>query len=242
LSDDRRARILLALAADVDTVPAGLCHVSAHLLAVSGASVTVLGELRGGPLAVCASDGVAQAVEDLQCTIGEGPSVDAYASDAPVLEGDLAGSGTRRWPAFAPAARAAGAAAVFGFPLRTGAAPSFGTLGLYRDRPGDLDDEQLADAAAVADVVAAELLVLQADRGDALLLGVANGAGLRLVVHQATGMVAAQLEVSIDEALVRLRARAWVEGVSLAALAGAVVARQVRFETDAPPDAPGTGR
>ena len=43
----------------------------------------------------------------------------------------------RRWPVFAPAARQAGAAAVFAFPLQVGAIRA-GVMGLYRERPGPL--------------------------------------------------------------------------------------------------------
>ena len=52
------------------------------------------------------------------------------------------------------------------------------------------------------------------------------------VVHQATGMVAAQMGVSVAEAYVRLRARAFAEGQPLGALARAVVGRRMRFTED----------
>jgi hypothetical protein len=48
--------------------------------------------------------------------------------------------------------------------------------------------------------------------------------------HQAAGMVSVQLSVSVAEALVRLRARAFSEGRPLEALAADVVGRRVRFE------------
>jgi hypothetical protein len=48
-------------------------------------------------------------------------------------------------------------------------------------------------------------------------------------VHQASGMVAAQLGVSIGEALIRLRAYAFAHDRSLTAVADDVVARELRF-------------
>ena len=48
--------------------------------------------------------------------------MDAFAQGRPVLVSDLAArSAELRWPAFAPAAVAAGALAVFAFPLQIGA-------------------------------------------------------------------------------------------------------------------------
>jgi len=82
------------------------------------------------------TDEVSRQLAELQLTLGEGPLLDTSASNGPVLASDLADAepGTR-WPAFTSAARRAGAAAVFAFPLVIGAIRA-GVLGLYRDRPG----------------------------------------------------------------------------------------------------------
>ena len=52
----------------------------------------------------------------------------------------------------------------------------------------------------------------------------------RLVVHQATGMIAAQLGETIPNALARLRAAAFTRGCSMYDLAQDVVERRVRFD------------
>jgi hypothetical protein len=57
-----------------------------------------------------------------------------------------------------------------------------------------------------------------------------EGADLRFVVHQASGMVAAQIEVSVAEALIRLRAHAFANDRRLADVAADVVARRLRIE------------
>jgi len=57
----------------------------------------------------------------------------------------------------------------------------------------------------------------------------ALGAG-RAEVHQAAGMVSVQLSVSVAEARLRLRERAFAESRPLASLAADVVGRRVRFE------------
>ena len=154
-------------------------------------------------------------------------------------EPDLATATTGRWPGFAPAALAAGAVAVFGFPLRVGGR-RIGTLNLYRDRPGSLSEEQQADALVVADVVARVILNLQVRTpAGGMGEGLVGDPELRLVVHQATGMAAAQLEVNVAEALLRLRAGAFADNVSLTTLATAVVRRELHFEPDGCPPASG---
>jgi hypothetical protein len=52
------------------------------------------------------------------------------------------------------------------------------------------------------------------------------------VVHQAAGMVKVQLDVPIADALARLRATAYVEGLGIDDLAKQVVGRKRRFVRD----------
>ncbi|WP_197681736.1 ANTAR domain-containing protein [Actinopolymorpha singaporensis] len=51
-------------------------------------------------------------------------------------------------------------------------------------------------------------------------------------VHLATGMLAAHLDVELDEAFTRLRARAYAEERPLLALARDVVARRVPLDDE----------
>lgn len=155
--EQRWNRALAALAVTAGADRSKLCVLSVGVVSVTGAGIT-LSAGEGAPRhTVCASDHVARAVEDIQLSTGEGPSFDALMQDRPVSEPYLAKVVSGRWPVFAPAALAAGALAVFGFPLRHGAA-RIGTLDLYRDRPGPLTARQLADALVIADVIAAEIL------------------------------------------------------------------------------------
>jgi hypothetical protein len=141
-----------------------------------------------------------------------------------------------RWLAFTPAAVDAGARAVFGFPLRVGAI-RIGALNLYRDSPGPLDDDQHADALVLAGVAARAVLTMQADAPPGMLgAALEVGSDFRFVVHQASGMIAAQLEVDVGEALVRLRAHAFAHDRPLTAVAQDVVTRRLRFSD---PPAPG---
>jgi len=164
--------------------------------------------------------------------------VDAFQSDAPVLEPDLADPAQRRWVGFTDPALKAGARAVFGFPLHVGAL-RFGALNLYRDRPGPLTDEQRADALVMADVAAEALLLMQANAPPgALAAELATEANTRSVVHQAAGMMSAQLEVSVAQALIRLRAYAFSHERRLVDVARSVVDLRLRFTEDGKEAAP----
>jgi GAF domain-containing protein len=228
---ERRLRILRQLVGSgaTDLGTKRLCEVCADVTGVTGAGIMLMsGDVPHGSL--CTTDGVSELIEDLQYALGEGPCVDAFRQDRPVIEPDLAALGMPRWPAFTGPAVEAGVRAVFGFPLQVGAV-RLGALNLYRDRPGSLDDERHADALVMADVAAQAILVLQADAPPGTLATeLAAGADFHYVVHQAAGMVAAQLDVSVGQALIRLRAHAFGNDRPVTDVARDVVARRLRFD------------
>ena len=187
-----------------------------------------------GPSGVvlAATDERARQLEELQFALGEGPCVEASSGDRPVLEPDLVGSGSPRWPRFGAAVLAVGIRAVFAFPLRVGAI-RVGVLDLYRDTPGLLNALDLAEALAFANAATAVVLHLQDHaghdgEGPALIGAIDN----RAEVHQATGMVAIQLGVTLAEALLRLRAHAYATRRTMSAIAADVVNRRVWFDDD----------
>jgi ANTAR domain len=206
---------------------ADVCAAVVPGVQVTGAWLSAALDAQAGHL-MLATDEVGRQLADLQLTLGEGPLFDASASSGPVLASDLAdGDSGTRWPAFASAASAAGAAAVFTFPLVVGAIRA-GVLGLYRDRPGPLSDFQLGDALVFADT--ATMLLLHAQERPASI------ASYRAEIDQATGMLTEQLGVSITDAFVRLRAYAYANDIQLADVARDIVARRLRLFPD--PDLP----
>ena len=114
----------------------GLCALCQEVTGVAGVALSVATD--DARSTVCATDELSNRLEDLQDTLGEGPSVDALRSGESVLVADLTAS-DGRWPGFTPAAFGEGVRAVFAFPLRMGAA-RVGTLSLYRNEAGPLDD------------------------------------------------------------------------------------------------------
>ena len=195
---------------------------------MNGAGVMLMsGDIARGSL--CTSDEVSRLVEELQYTLGEGPCIDAYQQDKVVAEPDLADPVTRRWPAFAPPALAAGVRAVFGFPLRVGTV-HLGALNLYRDVPGPLTGDQHADALVVADVAARWVLEAQAGAPlDTVAEELEAGADFHFAVHNAAGIVSVQERISVTEALIRLRAFAFSSDRLLANVARDVISRRLRL-------------
>ncbi len=235
MSGARRLRILseLAEATDPGVTSSRLCEVCRKVTSMTGAGIMLMsGELAVG--SACTTGEVSALIEDLQYTLGEGPCVDAYGLDRPVLEPDLADPKVPRWPAFAGPAVTAGVRAVFGFPVSVGAV-RLGALNLYSDRPGRLSDDQHADALVMAEVAAEALLAMQAGGSDGVLAAaLEEGSNFQYVVHQAAGMVSVQLEISVAQALVRLRAYTFARERVVADVAADVVVRRLHFDDGVP--------
>lgn len=228
VSPERLARLGLALGAGLHgSAIENVLGATTEMLGVTFASIAVVGSGEHlGAMARSAPD--AGPADELQFTLGEGPCVDADRSRGPILEPDLALAGGL-WPAFAPAAVAAGLRAAFVLPLRIGAA-RVGVLGLYRDTAGELAPDDLADAVAIANVITHLLLEVEEQSGPGVLPGrLRDVVAHRREVHQATGMVAAQLDVDTGAALARLRAWAWSRGRTLDAVATEVLDGTLRF-------------
>ncbi len=168
-------------------------------------------------------------LEELQFTLGEGPGVDASRGSLPILEPDLLETATTRWPDIGLAAVKAGFRAVFAFPLQVGAI-RLGALDLYRGTPGSLTAVELSDAWDFADAATLMLLNLQGEDTGSTHPALMAAFDDRAQVHQATGMISVQLDVSLGDALLRLRAHAYAGDRSTLAVAADVVARRMRFD------------
>ena len=234
--DVSSVRVAQILAGIVDTdavvasLPDRLVRACTEAVPVTGVGLALMTD--AGPAGtVAATDGVAVTMEELQYTLGEGPCIDSSHSGRPVLQPDLAASGPTRWPLFAAGALEAGIRAIFALPLRVGAI-RLGVLDLYRDVPGPLTETDLAEALHFADAATAILLHLQA------LDAAGSGNGLvgviedRAEVHQATGVIAVQADVTLAQALVLLRARAFASERPILSLSRDVLTGAVHFAND----------
>jgi hypothetical protein len=231
VAGDRIRRIWAELSVGGEGAPssARLCEASADILGATGAGIMLIsGDVPRGSL--CTTDGVSTLIEELQYGLGEGPCVEAYQTDRVVLEPDLADPATPRWPGFTPPALEAGARAVFAFPLRLGAV-RLGALNVYRDRPAPLSDDQHTNGLVMADVITQWVLDMQSGApAGAVADKVELSADFHYGLHNAAGMVSVQLDVSVTEALVRLRAYAFAHERPLSAVAEDVIARKFHIE------------
>lgn len=233
---ERRRRILDQLRGDgTGESTKRLCEVCADVVGVTGAGIMLMaGDVPQG--SVCTTDEVSALIEELQYALGEGPCVDAYRTDRPVSEPDLATPQDSRWVGFRGPAVKAGVRAVFGYPLQVGAV-RLGALNLYRHTPGPLSEDQHADALVMADIAAEAILGLQASAPPGKLAAeLEAGSDFQYVIHQATGMVAAQLDISVGQALIRLKAHSFGNDRPLKDVARDVVVRKLRFDTQAERD------
>ena len=232
--DQRRARIMAAVTEQDATAGAGelvqrLCRFAVDEMALSGCALVLMSAAESASV-LAGAGRHARTVTGLQMELGEGPCLDAYTSGIPVLLPDLTAENANRWPAFAAAALAAGVHAEFSLPLTVGPG-GIGTFDLCRDRPGMLTGEHLADALVAADIARDAVLYQPYARGGPGLAELLATAGTdRIVIHQATGMIAAQLDDTIANALARLRAAAFASGRPMYDIAQDVVERRVRFD------------
>lgn len=235
MSTDEQTRLqtLLALT-DEDRTNSMLQLIASRTvdsLAVSGTGITVLSHLGDGAVPrrglAHATNAISHQLDTLQLTVGEGPCLDAFHSVAPVLIADLEVDGGR-WPGFSPGARELGAAAVFSFPLLVGAV-RLGSLDAYRATTGPLSEQEHSDALLLAQAATHALLeeISGHSADGALWLADAH-----TPVHEATGMVAAQLAVTMDVALLRLRAHAYTHGLLVTDVADQVTRRDLRFSAE----------
>jgi hypothetical protein len=235
-------RVAAGLNAVLATVDRGadlaerLCAACVDLLGVDGASICfVHGGAVGGSLS--SSDVMSRELDELQFTCGEGPGVDSARDGNTVLVADLQDGTDDRWPAFTAAGLQLGVRAIFALPVSV-AHVQIGLLDLYRNRPGDLDAPSLAGGLLAAELAVLPLLDLM---GTDLNAAVATPGATayreltvltRVEVHQATGMLIAQLDIGPAEALVRLRAYAFAHDLPVNQVALDIVERRLRLEGD----------
>lgn len=224
---ERRQELLHALASlEQGELLERLCWLALARIPCDGAAVVATAE--GIPAGVLARAGeCARILTEAEFDLGEGPAFESTTTDRPVLVDFLDTGSTKEWPVVGARVIQAGIAAVSTFPLRLGAI-RLGVAHVIRLTPGALSLDEFATARAIVDLITDAMLFLQAGLVNADFDDLLSAAGQdRLRVHQATGMVAEMLDCSMSEALARMRARAFAEGVSLFDLSTRILGRQL---------------
>ena len=174
-----------------------------------------------GDETLCASDAEAGRLDELQIDLGEGPSWQSVREHRPVFAADLRGVPSA-WPVFAHAADRMPTRSAFAFPLAVGVV-ELGALGIYADESETLTRHDVAAVSALASIAATQVLRRTFARMDK----VPDESYSRREVHQATGMVIAQLEVTATAALLIIQAHAFALGLTVRALATEIVGRRI---------------
>ncbi|GAC1589943.1 MAG: ANTAR domain-containing protein [Acidimicrobiales bacterium] len=208
--------------------PNGLCTACVDIVGVAGAAITLM-TYEAAVAASFASDPSARRLQELQFTLGDGPTVEAYRSGEAVSFWDLTRPGSGRWPGFPHEAVEAGVCGVYALPLRVGAA-RLGVLTLYRSQRGPLAEATYGCAIVVAELVTRMILSWQASAPEGQLAGeLADDGVYQAGVHQASGRISAQLGIGVMEALSLLRAHAFPAGRPIGEVAAEVNAGLVRL-------------
>lgn len=201
-----------------------LCSGFLASLPVQHAAISTLGD----PFeveTVCSSDAVAAQLDELQMDLGVGPCWQARATRSPVLVPDLQDSTRTSWPGLQVAVVAHGIRSAYAFPLSVGSL-EIGAVDLYSTAPDALTDIDVAEATALAGEAAIQILQRTLASVDE---APENASWPRRVVHQATGMVIAQLGVSAEDALLIIRAHAFAANRPVREVADDITARRIDF-------------
>jgi anti-sigma regulatory factor (Ser/Thr protein kinase) len=219
--------------ADPITRAQRLCEVCTQATGVSGVSLGIAAD--GQRSTVIATDEVSDRLEELQTTVAEGPSIEAFRNGWPVLVPNLADRDEERWPWFRSEAVEAGARAMFALPLRV-AAIRLGALTLYRSTAGDLNAGQLKDAKTLAE---AGSILLSLDQpgentASAFMWVVGDRSRFRAEVYQAVGRTMVHLEVDARDAFARICAYAYAGGRPIGEVADDIMDKRLRLDRDEP--------
>ncbi|MDN5764721.1 MAG: ANTAR domain-containing protein [Humibacillus sp.] len=229
------------------------------VVGADGAAIT-LAYTRDERITLCATTDLAARLEDLQEVLGQGPGAEAYDSDTQVevriglaspdptqagrsetdegverlVFGDVrTGSGERRWPQFEQQALSdVGAVRMLAVPIH----PDHDVLGIltFYATPERASELETDVAQFLADAVGVALL-----RESQWLVNETSGPwASRSRVHQATGMVIAQLQIPSEDAIALLRAHAFASSSSLLEVSEAVLRRELDFTHVARPEDP----
>ena len=226
--DDAFERALRALRS-AEIADDELSRPLALALPMGGVSISTFGDLCPSET-VSATDEVATRVDEIQFDLSEGPCWAALATDAPVLETDVVRRPNSAWPAFNEAVRSEPVGAVFAFPVAFGPFP-LGAIDVYVPEPATIEDDTVRQAMTLASAVSRRVLrrALRsiADEDDALL---DRSPSSRRVVHQATGVVLAQLDISPEDAYLLLQGHAFARRTTMGRVAEEILDGTVRFE------------
>lgn len=212
---------VLASLRDVDILPARLCEAGRLMLSADGAAIT-LSSSAGARVQAATTDELSAQLEDLQDVVEQGPTLEAVENGEVLIApfGDDA-----RWPLMHQHGAGLGfAGTLIAVPLVVDGRV-IGALSAHRREPEKPDDREIGAFLAVA--LATALLqdpVLEMDE-----FAYTGDWSSRAQIHQATGMVVAQVGVLPHDALALLKGQAFAQDSTLLDVAHQIVERRINF-------------
>lgn len=189
---------------DVTELLHGLVEHCVDLLDVAAAGI-LLSDQRGALQLVASSNEQSRLLELFQLQADDGPCLEAFSTGAVVAVPDLPAA-AGRWPAFVPAAAAAGFGGVHALPMRL-RLETIGAMNLFTTAGGQaLGDKDLRVAQALADVATIGILQERAiTRSEVLVEQLQGALNSRVIIEQAKGIIAQHSRIEVDQAFGLLR-------------------------------------
>jgi transcriptional regulator with GAF, ATPase, and Fis domain len=209
---------------DVADVLDRLVYACLQLLGATEAAVLLVDY--EGTVVVAQSSESTRVLEEFQLRHDEGPGLDCARTGAAVISEDF-DVDRGRWPAFAPAARAAGFRCVLTVPLRVGA-QTIGALSIFGAAGASTFVNTQLLAQAFADVVTISILQRRAAQHTTVVVEqLQHAVDSRVLIEQAKGMLAERHALTMDAALTGLRRHARNRNHKLAEVALGVIRGEV---------------
>lgn len=217
------ARVVLEAASE--PLPLRLCRSFVQATGAEGGAIT-LAYTHPERTTLCATDGVADRLEDLQEVLGQGPGAEAFELGAPVT-GDFADESDTRWTVLGEEIRAGfGPLQLRAFPMRT--PPStLGVITVYGHGAWSVPGPDEHELGLLADAIGAAIVHESQQTPES------PAWGTRDRINQATGMVVAQLGIRPDDALALIRAFAFSHAMELQQVADEILTRRQDFSHNA---------
>jgi transcriptional regulator with GAF, ATPase, and Fis domain len=211
------------LVADFDLIDF-LCLLTDRCVGILDASAAgvLLADQDGKLRLMAASDEQVRLLELFQLQNDEGPCLECFRTNTPVVVHDL----TReidRWPRFVTAAHRSGFGAVQALPMRL-RAETVGALNLFRAAPGPFDPAATLIAQALADVATISLLQQRTTQRSTMLNEQLQTAlNSRVLIEQAKGKLAERQGIGMEQSFRALRGYARAHNRRLADVARALI-------------------
>jgi transcriptional regulator with GAF, ATPase, and Fis domain len=210
---------------DMVDLLSGLTENCARLLDIASAGL-LLADARRVLHLVAASSERTRDLELYQLQRHQGPCLDCFQGGEQVIVPDLSEE-AGRWPDFVEAARSVGFSSVHAFPMRLHHTV-LGTLGLFGESVGRLDEDDVALAQALTHVASVAIVneKAAADR-DMVNAQLQHALNSRVVLEQAKGVIANVGNLDMQDAFTLLRRYARDHGYKLGDVARSVVVREL---------------